>query len=74
MSNQQTRYQRNLEGNTSQKPQNQESEVVDFYKLKTILKKNLPWAILLIAIAVFVAFIYVRYTNVKFQSYAEIKT
>ncbi|ADR22655.1 tyrosine protein kinase [Marivirga tractuosa] len=73
MSNQQTRYQRNLEGNTSQKPQNQESEVVDFYKLKTILKKNLPWAILLIAIAVFVAFIYVRYTNVKFQSYAELK-
>jgi tyrosine-protein kinase Etk/Wzc len=73
MSDQQTRYQRNLEGKTSHKPQNQETEVVDFFKLKTILKKNLPWAILLISIAVFVAFLYVRYTNVKFQSYAELK-
>ncbi|SMG21627.1 capsular exopolysaccharide family [Marivirga sericea] len=73
MSNQQTRYQRNLEGNNSHRPQNQETEVVDFFKLKTILKKNLPWAILLIIIAVFVAFLYVRYTNVKFQSYAELK-
>jgi capsular exopolysaccharide synthesis family protein len=73
MSNQQTRYQRNLEDNNSHKPQNQETEVVDFFKLKTILKKNLPWAVLLIFIAVFVAFLYVRYTNVKFQSYAELK-
>ena len=73
MNNQQTRYQRNLEGNHSHKPQNQESEVVDFNKLKTILKKNLPWAILLISICVFVAFLYIRYTNVKFQSYAELK-
>lgn len=73
MSDQKTRYQRNLEGKTSHKPQNQETEVVDFFKLKTILKKNLPWAFLLIAIAVFVAFLYVRYTNVKYQSYAELK-
>lgn len=73
MSDQKTRYQRNLEGQNSHKPQNQETEVVDFFKLKTILKKNLPWAFLLIAIAVFVAFLYVRYTNVKYQSYAELK-
>jgi len=73
LSNQETRYQRNLQGNSTHKPQNQEAEVVDFFKLKTILKKKLPWAIVLILVAVFVAFLYVRYTNVKFQSYAELK-
>jgi capsular exopolysaccharide synthesis family protein len=73
LSNQETRYQRNLQRNDSHKPQNQESEVVDFFKLKTILKKNLPWAFLVISITVLVAFLYVRYTNVKFQSYAELK-
>ncbi|WMN12485.1 polysaccharide biosynthesis tyrosine autokinase [Marivirga salinae] len=73
MNNQETRYQRNLESKNSHKPQNQESEVLDLFKLKTILKNNLPWAILLITVAVFVAFLYVRYTNVKFQSYAELK-
>jgi len=73
VSNQDTRYRRNLESSYSHAPKNHESEVVDFFKLKTILKKNLPWAVLLILIAVFVAFLYVRYTNVKFQSYAELK-
>ncbi|WKV12999.1 GumC family protein [Marivirga harenae] len=73
MSNQQTRYQRNVDAKSSHKPLNNETEVVDFFKLKTILKKNLPWAILLISITVFVAFLYVRYTNVRFQSYAELK-
>lgn len=73
MNNQDTRYKRNLGSANTHKPQNQEAEVVDFFKLKTILKKNLPWAILLITIAVSIAFLYVRYTNVKFQSYAELK-
>ena len=70
---QETRYKRNLGSSNSHKPQNQETEVIDFFKLKTILKKNLPWAILLLIIALLVAFLYVRYTNVKFQSYAELK-
>ncbi|HET8858604.1 GumC family protein [Marivirga sp.] len=73
MSNQKTRYKRNVESAHSHKPQNQEVEVVDFDKLKTILKKNLPWAIVIISISVFVAILYVRYTNVKYQSYAELK-
>lgn len=73
MNNQETRYQRNLEPKNSHKPQNQESEVIDFYKLKTILKNNLPWAFLLIITALLVAFVYIRYTNVKFRSYAELK-
>jgi len=73
VSNQETRYQRNLETSNTPHPQNKETEVVDFFKVKTILKKSLPWALLLIVSAVLVAFVYVRYTNVKFQSYAELK-
>jgi len=73
VSNQETRYQRNLETSNTPHPQSKETEVVDFFKVKTILKKSLPWALLLIASSVLVAFIYIRYTNVKFQSYAELK-
>jgi capsular exopolysaccharide synthesis family protein len=73
VSNQQTRYNRNLEPSNAHKPPQQETEVLDLFKLKTILKKNLPWALSLIIISVFAAFLYVRYTNVKYQSYAELK-
>lgn len=68
-----SRYQRNIQQQDSHQPSNQQAETVDFFKLKTILKKNLPWAALLIAVSVLLAFIYIRYTNVKFQSYAELK-
>lgn len=68
-----TRYNRNLESLDRHTPQNPNSEAVDFFKLKTILKKNTVWAIIIISLCVLAAFIYIRYTNVKFQSYAELK-
>lgn len=54
-------------------PRNPNAEAVDFFKLKTILKKNTIWAIIVIFFCVLAAFIYIRYTNVEFQSYAELK-
>jgi len=73
MPNQETRYQRDIGEKFSKKPENTSPEIVDFFKLKTILKKNLIWAFLLISTTLLIAFLYIRYTNVKYQSYAELK-
>ena len=73
MNQKETKYRRNLAvGNTSRKPAS-ENDIFDFFKLKIILKKSIPWVLLLIFLALLSAFIYIRYTNVKYRSYAELK-
>lgn len=67
-----TKYQRNLSKGAPAVAQ-QKNDVLDIKKFLILIKKNIIWVLLFFIIALLTVFIYIRYTNVKYQSYAELK-
>jgi capsular exopolysaccharide synthesis family protein len=68
-----SRYQRNLNLESSPQQANDLSDAFDLSKFFILLKKSLIWFVLFITICVAAVFLYLRYTNVKYQSTAELK-
>jgi tyrosine-protein kinase Etk/Wzc len=50
-----------------------ESETIDFSKLKSILLKNTVWVLLLFILCNLSAYLYIRYTKNVYEAHAEIK-
>ncbi len=73
MENNTTKYHRNLPINRAANNTGSHNEVIDFRKFFILLKKNFLWVLLFFIITFLAVFIYIRYTNVKYQSYAELK-
>ncbi len=67
-----TKYQRDVAKNNNVTAV-QNHEVIDFRKFFILLKKNVLWILLFFIICALSVFVYIRYTNVKYQSYAELK-
>ncbi|MBK6265801.1 polysaccharide biosynthesis tyrosine autokinase [Marivirga sp. S37H4] len=72
MENINTKYQRDVSRNKTVTA-SRNHEMIDFRKFFILLKKNILWILLFFIISSLSVFIYIRYTNVKFQSYAELK-
>ena len=52
---------------------NNTAESIDFGKLRTIVRSNLPWIVLIFLIANAISILYVRYTKDVYESESEIK-
>lgn len=50
-----------------------ETETIDFSKLRAILVKNVPWVLLLFLVCNLTAYLYIRYTKNIYEASAEIK-
>lgn len=57
----------------SPSPTNQAAVDIDFHKLFAVIRKSLPWSILIVAVFLLTAYLYLRYTKPVFESTAEIK-
>ncbi len=73
MENNSTKYQRNLPGQRAVNQQGGSNDMIDFRKFFILLKKNILWVLLFFLFTFLAVFIFIRYTNVKYQSYAELK-
>ncbi len=73
MENSSTKYQRNLPGQRAANQQSGSNDMIDFRKFLILLKKNILWVLLFFLFTFLAVFIFIRYTNVKYQSYAELK-
>ncbi|GAA5040262.1 tyrosine protein kinase [Marivirga lumbricoides] len=67
-----TIYQRNIAKGAPATAQSR-NDMFDFKKFLILLKKNIIWVFLFFTLALLSIFLYIRYTNVKYQSYAELK-